>query len=1046
MPKTNNAVRENLAQTSASALVPATPALLTLPDDMLLEIAKQAASFNDLLNFLSSSHFLRNLSNKPENIHALLQYFFPFYCERQQLKSEELSGSLSHYLNEVGNKHYFELDCLYSAKRATDWARHFQGLHLQAAAYRGEEARFFNALSIFETQSRYYPPEMVWLTQRDQYGYTPLQLLHKAIVAADKRQKPIYQRIFDRLFPVFSQRNERIYSSDHPGTLLNQLQLSDLQASSVPVDECVVSTAVSYNRCDLVKYFIETHIIREENVKDYFLQALDSGSVAVMGCLLDVVGFREALSMPIVRSALDDNDDDDTPFLLERAIKSHYIDVVSFVMRWMAPYERLTFFLGHGKDSLLHLAAKEDKPEVIRLLCSSIDTPEVLLLEKNNSGETALHTAVQSKNHRVIQTLYEEASKISVERRLLMEVDHKRKNVFHFVAARANPDTLKFLCELAGEQWLTLFEQVDSEGNMPLEFWKTTAYRDALIQVFFDLPANQLSRLFEKEDIRLAQAICRLALQASHLALLRSLCCAAGDKLEALLSGNGVWENNVFHTVVNKSYHSVFEKKILFEHLCQFAGDHLTTLLTPKGYFLETILHNMVVSEDCLSSIPVLCKFIKDDFLVRLLMVRNHTVNTALHLAVNKGYSETVGFLCKKAADVQCLEALLGVRDGKGRTVLHCAIEDQHLDVMEVLCESAGAAYLGTLLKTKMIASQKTALHLAVECSNDEMIRSLLKKTLVQQADLFWAKNLDGKTALECVKNLPSKVKLFFDAMKTYGPAFFEAMDDELAKTVLDMAMQCGHADIIRVLCQARAHQVKTLLMAKNERGYTKLHLAIVSGNTALVKAISDIAGECRAALVMAKNNYDKTALELAHLCAQPSMEAILNKIQNPLEMDFVGSIVKSICHWHAEKSRKFKALSKIEETLRYAHPLSCDEKIVLFKNVISMALIERVSFMRPYSHIPHSGEKCLSLLNSVAYQEIKAAIWPSKKDQDLTYQDLVDVALSHVVGPVFSPVKVLRRHSFFSKNKELAYTKLGIENEEAILAKTFGNFTQILR
>ncbi|MBI5448375.1 MAG: ankyrin repeat domain-containing protein [Gammaproteobacteria bacterium] len=417
------------ADTSVGDISPALT-LLKMPDDMVLSIAEQASSFKDLLHYLSTHRLLRELANRPENKAALLQYYFPSYDKHRE-ETPGTTTSLSHHLQEADKTHYFHRQL--SAKHIKDAATRFQLIHLFAAAQWGEPERFFKALRNITTPTR----DSLTL-YRDRHGDNVFQLLHRSMTQAKEEEKKPYQAIFKELFEILlTEKPEHVNSTQFHtllGALCNQTKPCDLNnlisnRNAAEQIKTIMEAAVLCDRADLIHFLLQKELIPEEEIGNYFVEAIDGGSAQVVGALLRYVADRDrdgACEM-IERetySALADH----TITPLQRAALQGYTAVTQALINWAKEED--------GKE-------KEEGEESANLL--------VDLLNQHHQGQTAFHCAAKKGHLGVVRILCdaagEQARILSMKKDTLLG-----ETPFSLAAIGNHAEVVRFLCAEAGTQ------------------------------------------------------------------------------------------------------------------------------------------------------------------------------------------------------------------------------------------------------------------------------------------------------------------------------------------------------------------------------------------------------------------------------------------------------------------------------------------------------------------------------------------------------------------------------------------------------------------
>ncbi|MBI5447615.1 MAG: ankyrin repeat domain-containing protein [Gammaproteobacteria bacterium] len=514
-------ISKNESGASDGKAVLAKAPLFALPDEMLLEIAGYTRSFREFIFFFSTSRFFRTRGERANNIHATLQYYFPLYYKDHKAEYASLSHSLSYYLKEADEKHYFTHFHHFSSLGSVEEKNldvRFQCIHLFASAYRGEEIRFFNALYSLMKLTNFSAYKILY-HYRDQCGYTVCQRLHQSIEEKDGKDRIHYQSIFDRLFKMIS-GDTSIYLD--LSTLCRKTQINDL--SGKKVDGNIVETVIQSNRCDLICYFLQERIIHKKNIEHDFWQAVNSGSAEVITCLLNSVDHDKALR--IIKSRdLNGN----TCFhhvmkmglgaalgvLIERAANNQVEMLKVRNSNQKTAFEELdcnapfliAFFLdlmfknwleiktdNECALSVLFLAVKYGYSNFISSL-SKIDAElkSIFLTGKFTYDKTLLHVAAEHGHLEVVRVLHE-ALDHDEWIVLLMKKNYYGETALHMAAYSSHLQIFYALCGLAAEHQGELLGIKNNDGDTVKEILTEPIFD----KVLSDEEKNPLEKLFVK--------------------------------------------------------------------------------------------------------------------------------------------------------------------------------------------------------------------------------------------------------------------------------------------------------------------------------------------------------------------------------------------------------------------------------------------------------------------------------------------------------------------------------------------------------------------
>jgi len=234
---------------------------------------------------------------------------------------------------------------------------------------------------------------------------------------------------------------------------------------------------------------------------------------------------------------------------------------------------------------------------------------------------------------------------------------------------------------------------------------------------------------------------------------------------------------------------------------------------------------------------------------------------TPLHLACRDKDVERVRCLLAHGADPNAA-------DRHGGTPLHVALRnaDERSQAIAALLRGRGAAddvftqalegrtdaVLGALdkqpdLLTARTAGGATLLHIAAEQGNLDLVKALLER----RADLRAADAAAGWTPLHYAARHGRAAVV--DTLLLRGAQANAAGD--YRTTALHVAVRRGHADVVRILCDAAG---KSPINTEDEWGYAPLHLAASAGHVAAVRELLEHRAQVN------RNCENRTALDVA--------------------------------------------------------------------------------------------------------------------------------------------------------------------------------------
>ncbi|KAK2706053.1 hypothetical protein QYM36_016167 [Artemia franciscana] len=306
-----------------------------------------------------------------------------------------------------------------------------------------------------------------------------------------------------------------------------------------------------------------------------------------------------------------------------------------------------------------------------------------------------------------------------------------------------------------------------------------------------------------------------------------------------------------------------------------------------RGMAFDSILHLAVASSNIelvemildkgatinkfnkLGETPFHCSIINNDGnvdMTKLLLKYGSDVNartsygaSPLHLAASEGYSQTVDYLLKNGAHVDCVYTTHTRHNGY--TPLHCAAEKGITEVVQLLLDS------GANVEAKGEDS-KTPVHIAVSNKKETIVKLLLRYgAKVDNQD----KN--GKTALHLAaeKGTTEVVQLLLDsganvdakAKDKNTPLHFAVSNPgniEIVKLLLNYGCKVSSTLLHSAVSNpGNIEIVKFLLNYGCKVSSTLLHLAVASSDTEVVEMILD-----KGASINGVNTLGETPLHCA--------------------------------------------------------------------------------------------------------------------------------------------------------------------------------------
>ncbi len=248
--------------------------------------------------------------------------------------------------------------------------------------------------------------------------------------------------------------------------------------------------------------------------------------------------------------------------------------------------------------------------------------------------------------------------------------------------------------------------------------------------------------------------------------------------------------------------------------------------------------------------------------------VKNRYDQTPLHIAAEKGCTETVELLLKEGADINA-------ENSDGQTPLHEAVWNGYTETVKLLLDKkANVNTKDNYGKTALdYASERS--HNDSERSHNDIVGILIQRIRQQKnsQNLLDALKRGDKEAVEILLEL--------------GPNEIDINDEECGVTPLHLASSIGYIDIIRMLLEKGADinaqdnygqtplyyasgqnnvEIVRMLLeggadieAKDKSGETVLYQAVRSKNAEMIELLLN-----RGADIEAKDNSGETALDLA--------------------------------------------------------------------------------------------------------------------------------------------------------------------------------------
>ncbi len=203
--------------------------------------------------------------------------------------------------------------------------------------------------------------------------------------------------------------------------------------------------------------------------------------------------------------------------------------------------------------------------------------------------------------------------------------------------------------------------------------------------------------------------------------------------------------------LVSSSEKRVLEKNTeLFRHVIRdkkfyYKGSDLHMLINSgKTEEIEGYLQEVIKEESKIREKSIL---VPDLSLLNLLEIQDVDGNTAIHLAIEKDFTDEALNLLLKMPKAQRAE-LLKIKDKEGDTVIHRAIEKNYVALGMYMLEKARQTDLVDLLKIQN-EDGETILHTLISEDRSIVLNLLLKVPRDKRAELLKIKDTNGNTAID---------------------------------------------------------------------------------------------------------------------------------------------------------------------------------------------------------------------------------------------------------------------------------------------------------
>jgi len=614
--------------------------------------------------------------------------------------------------------------------------------------------------------------------------------------------------------------------------------------------------------------------------------------------------------------------------------------------------ERRDYILSVDENmcTALHIAAYNDKVDVVDYLCRLFPKFGTLLLAKDTSKTTAPHYA---KTKEIAECVLPER-----QNEVVFSADQFQSTALHAAAKKSKTNVVKDLCSLPVKDEL-LFAK-DSIGCTALHYSSNQKIAQSLVESI----APERQRDFILSITHNQQTTLQIAAALGRTDVVEYLCSLPVK--DELLLAKDIKGRTALHYSSNQKIAQSLVESVTAEKQRDFILSVTNNQQTALHVAAElgrtdiveylcgsTLKDELLFAKDSigctalhLSSIPKIAQSLVESVTAErrkdFIFLGTDCRSTALHVAAKNGRTDIVEYLCSLSVK----EKLVLVKNGFGCTAVQFSSNQK---IAQSLVKSVTSERQKNFILS-VTNYQQTALDIAAELGRTDVVGYLC--SLPEKDDLLFAKYSNGCTALHFSSN-QKIAQLLVESVTPGKQRDFILLVTEDQRTALHLAAYNGRTDVVEYFCSLP--EKDKLLFTKDSKGYTALHF---SSNQKIAQLlVESVTAEKQRDFILSVADRQHTALHIAayngktdvveYLCSLPEKDELLftkdSKGCTPLHLSSKKKIAESLVESvTSEKQREF-ILSVDNRQLTALHNAVIEGRADVVEYLCSLALKEEL-------------------------------------------------------------------------------------------------------